>query len=121
MIAEVIRRCGVQEGLPLFRREDDTAFTTSEIRDLVKQVGEWLGKNTDTLGAHSLRIGGVIALFESGASPDAMKAAGRWAARCGRCSNHSPSPAVWAHARAILWFVSTRPPLLAWIRAVARQ
>ena len=43
------------------------------------------------------------------------------AARCGRCSNHSPSPAVWAHARAILWLASNRPPLLSWIRAVARQ
>lgn len=63
---------------PVFTRADKEAFTTSDIAEVVKMTGTYVGKDPLFLGAHSLRIAGAVQLFEGGASPDGMKAAGRW-------------------------------------------
>jgi hypothetical protein len=67
-----------QDASPVFTRTGGEAYTTADIAEIVKMVGKKVGKEYEYLGAHSLRIGGATQLFENGASPDGMKAAGRW-------------------------------------------
>ena len=72
---------------PMFRnwhKPGGPAFTTDDIRDVVKQVAVAAGENPEDFGAHSLRIGGATALFAAGADPIHIKTMGRWSSDCWR-------------------------------------
>ena len=69
---------------PMFRKSDGSAFTTDDIRNVVRQLAVALGIDPDELGAHSLRIGGATALFATGADPMVIRTMGRWSSDCYR-------------------------------------
>ena len=61
-----------------------TAFTTDDIRDIVRQCCAAIGEDPLQFGAHSLRIGGATALFAAGADPLHIRTMGRWSSDCYR-------------------------------------
>ena len=69
---------------PMFRKADGSAFTTDDIRNIVRQLAVALGVNPEEFGAHSLRIGGATALFAAGADPMVIRTMGRWSSDCYR-------------------------------------
>lgn len=69
---------------PMFRKDDGRAFTTDDIRDVVRQVAFAAGEDPLEFGAHSLRIGGATALFAAGADPIHIRTMGRWSSDCYR-------------------------------------
>ena len=69
---------------PMFRKPDGCAFTTDDIRDVVRQVAFAVGEDPLEFGAHSLRIGGATALFAAGADPIHIRTMGRWSSDCYR-------------------------------------
>ena len=69
---------------PMFRKADGTAFTTDEIRAIVRQLCLAIGEDPLLFGAHSLRIGGATALFAAGAEPIHIRTMGRWSSDCYR-------------------------------------
>lgn len=69
---------------PMFRKPDGSAFTTDDIRDIVRQVAFAAGEDPLEFGAHSLRIGGATALFAAGADPIHIRTMGRWSSDCYR-------------------------------------
>ena len=74
-----------REGVtPMFRKEDGDAYTTDEVRDLVRLLMTAIGEDALEFGAHSLRIGGATALFAAGADPIHIKTMGRWSSDCWR-------------------------------------
>ena len=75
---------GCQASTPMFRKADGRAFTTDDIRDIVRQVAYAAGEDPEEFGAHSLRIGGATALFAAGADPIHIRTMGRWSSDCYR-------------------------------------
>lgn len=75
---------GKEDCTPMFRHANGDAFTTDQVRDLVKSLMLAIGENPDQFGAHSLRIGGATALFAAGADPIHIKTMGRWSSDCWR-------------------------------------
>ena len=89
---EVVRRmllldstpAGEDASTPMFRKPDGGAFTTDDIRAIVRQVVVAVGLDPELYGAHSLRIGGATALFAGGADPMVIRTMGRWSSDCYR-------------------------------------
>ena len=75
---------GQAASTPMFRKPDGSAFTTDDIRNLVRQIVAAIGLNPEMFGAHSLRIGGATALFAAGADPIHIRTMGRWSSDCYR-------------------------------------
>ena len=75
---------GKGEYTPMFRKPDGAAFTTDDIRAIVRQVAVAIGEDPLHFGAHSLRIGGATALFAAGADPLHIRTMGRWSSDCYR-------------------------------------
>ena len=75
---------GKEDCTPMFRHANGDAFTTDQVRDLVKALMLSIGENPDQFGAHSLRFGGATALFAAGADPIHIKTMGRWSSDCWR-------------------------------------
>ena len=75
---------GAAASTPMFRRPDGSAFSVSELRDIVKALMRAVGEDPDEFGAHSLRIGGATALYAAGADPIHIKTMGRWSSDCWR-------------------------------------
>ena len=75
---------GEDKSTPMFRKSDGSAFTTDDIRNIVRQIVVALGLDPDMYGAHSLRIGGATALFAAGADPMVIRTMGRWSSDCYR-------------------------------------
>ena len=75
---------GQEADTPMFRKADGTAFTTDEIRAIVRQLCLAIGEDPLLFGAHSLRIGGATALFAAGAEPIHIRTMGRWSSDCYR-------------------------------------
>ena len=69
---------------PMFRKPNGGAFTTDDIRAIVRQVCVAIGEDPTQFGAHSLRIGGATALFAAGADPLHIRTMGRWSSDCYR-------------------------------------
>ena len=69
---------------PMFRKADGSAFTTDDIRDIVRVCMQAAGEDPLEFGAHSLRIGGATALFAAGADPIHIRTMGRWSSDCWR-------------------------------------
>jgi len=69
---------------PMFRKPDGSAFTTDDIRNIVRQIVFAIGEDPAEFGAHSLRIGGATALFAAGADPIHIRTMGRWSSDCYR-------------------------------------
>jgi len=69
---------------PMFRKPDGSAFTTDDIRNIVRQIVAAIGLDPALYGAHSLRIGGATALFAAGADPIHIRTMGRWSSDCYR-------------------------------------
>ena len=67
---------------PMFRKPDSSAFTTDDIRNIVRQIVVAIGLDPALFGAHSLRIGGATALFAAGADPIHIRTMGRWSSSC---------------------------------------
>ena len=63
---------------PLFVKLDGSAYSTADIKSVVRSTAVAAGIDPAMKGAHSLRIGGATHIFEQGGSPDQLKAAGRW-------------------------------------------
>ena len=89
--AEVVRMLeldptppGRAASTPMFRKADGSAFTTDDIRNLVRQIVAAIGLDPALFGAHSLRIGGATALFAAGADPIHIRTMGRWSSDCYR-------------------------------------
>ena len=87
-LAELLKLDPVAQGAaastPMFRRPDGSAFSVSELRDIVKALMRAVGEDPDEFGAHSLRIGGATALYAAGADPIHIKPMGRWSSDCWR-------------------------------------
>ena len=75
---------GREATTPLFRKPDGAAFTTDDIRAVVRQICFAIGEDPLLFGAHSLRIGGATALFAAGADPIHIRTMGRWSSDCYR-------------------------------------
>ena len=75
---------GREESTPMFRKADGSAFTTDDIRAVVRQICFAIGEDPTQFGAHSLRIGGATALFAAGADPIHIRTMGRWSSDCWR-------------------------------------
>ena len=90
---EDVRICGEQSALdtPVFRTAAKggaaTAFSTSDVLDIVREIAIAAGEDPSAYGAHSLRIGGATDfrdLFDTstetglGEAKRALKARGRW-------------------------------------------
>ena len=75
---------GQAASTPMFRKPDGSAFTTDDIRNLVRQIVAAIGLDPEMFGAHSLRIGGATALFAAGADPIHIRTMGRWSSDCYR-------------------------------------
>ena len=75
---------GHEANTPMFRKANGAAFTTDDIRDIVRQICFAIGEDPTLFGAHSLRIGGATALFAAGADPIHIKTMGRWSSDCYR-------------------------------------
>ena len=75
---------GHEEATPMFRKPNGDAYTTDEVRDLVRLLMAAIGERAEEFGAHSLRIGGATALFAAGADPLHIKTMGRWSSDCWR-------------------------------------
>ena len=69
---------------PMFRKPDGSAFTTDDIRAIVRQLAVAINEDPLMFGAHSLRIGGATALFAAGADPLHIRTMGRWSSDCYR-------------------------------------
>ena len=90
-VAEVTRMlqmdptpAGQSAQTPMFRKEDGSAFTTDDIRDIVRICMQAAGEDPLEFGTHSLRIGGATALFAAGADPIHIRTMGRWSSDCWR-------------------------------------
>ena len=75
---------GMAATTPMFRKPNGAAFTTDDIRNIVRQIVLALGLDPELYGAHSLRIGGATALFAAGADPIHIRTMGRWSSDCYR-------------------------------------
>ena len=75
---------GQEAGTPMFRKPNGSAFTTDDIRAIVRQLCFAIGEEPLLFGAHSLRIGGATALFAAGADPIHIRTMGRWSSDCYR-------------------------------------
>ena len=75
---------GQEATTPMFRKADGAAFTTDDIRNVVRQLCVAVGEDPLDFGAHSLRIGGATALFAAGADPLHIRTMGRWSSDCYR-------------------------------------
>ena len=89
--AEVVRMLemdptppGRAASTPMFRKADGSAYTTDDIRNLIRQIVAAIGLDPALFGAHSLRIGGATALFAAGADPIHIRTMGRWSSDCYR-------------------------------------
>ena len=69
---------------PMFRKPDGSAFTTDDIRAIIRQICFAIGEEPTHFGAHSMRIGGATALFAAGADPLHIRTMGRWSSDCYR-------------------------------------
>ena len=72
------RRLGIDDSRPLFCHPDGSAFTVSQVRDMVKAVMQAAGRDPARFGAHSLRIGGATAALAAGVAPALIRLMGRW-------------------------------------------
>ena len=75
---------GQEASTPMFRKPDGTAYTTDDIRAIVRQICFAINEDPLLFGAHSLRIGGATALFAAGAEPIHIRTMGRWSSDCYR-------------------------------------
>ena len=75
---------GQEAETPMFRKPDGTAYTTDDIRAIVRQICIAINEDPLLFGAHSLRIGGATALFAAGAEPIHIRTMGRWSSDCYR-------------------------------------
>ena len=78
-------RWAEESSLPAFRYPERTLILRTDVRKLLAVVGAELGFPPETLGSHSLRIGGATAMYHVTRDVVNVQRFGRWLSQSFHC------------------------------------